>query len=144
MRLFLGPGVGNILTSLLFTKYLNNSPDTLRFIYIHLWPNAYKNNRTAFSTQFTENGNRKFHFSKKEDRGYIDSLFFKTDGDVAKWNFYAGQPDIARLELSKPLAPGAAVNISSPFVVQIPNSVSRLGHVGESYQMTQWYPKPAV
>ena len=23
--------------------YTNNSPDTLRFIWFHLWPNAYKN-----------------------------------------------------------------------------------------------------
>ena len=22
--------------------------------------------------------------------------------------------------------------------------ISRLGHIGESYQLTQWYPKPAV
>ena len=30
-------------------NYLNNSPDTLSFIWIHCWPNAYKNDRTAFS-----------------------------------------------------------------------------------------------
>ena len=69
---------------------------------------------------------------------------FRTDGDIAQWKFYAGQPDIARLELSKPLLPGASVVITSPFKVQIPKSVSRLGHVDESYQITQWYPKPAV
>ncbi len=124
--------------------YYNNSPDTLRFIYIHLWPNAYKNNRTALSNQLSENGKLGFHFAKKEERGYIDSLLFRTDGDIAQWKFYAGQPDIARLELSKPLLPGASVIITSPFKVQIPKSVSRLGHVDESYQMTQWYPKPAV
>ena len=36
--------------------YTNNSPDTLAFIWFHLWPNAYKNDRTALSDQLLENG----------------------------------------------------------------------------------------
>ena len=27
-------------------EYINNSPDTLSFIYFHLWPNGYSNNKT--------------------------------------------------------------------------------------------------
>ena len=35
--------------------------------------------------------------------------------------------------------------ITSPFHVKLPKGVtSRLGHVDQSYQITQWYPKPAV
>ena len=47
-------------------EYTNNSPDTLKFIWFHLWPNAYKNDKTAFSDQLLENGNTKFYFSSKE------------------------------------------------------------------------------
>jgi hypothetical protein len=32
-------------------EYVNHSPDTLRFIWFHLWPNAYKNDKTAFTDQ---------------------------------------------------------------------------------------------
>ena len=35
-------------------KYTNHSPDTLRFIWFHIWPNAYKNDRTAFTDQELE------------------------------------------------------------------------------------------
>ena len=37
-------------------EYFNNSPDTLSYIWIHLWPNAYKNDKTAFSEQLLKNG----------------------------------------------------------------------------------------
>ena len=45
----------------------------------------------------------------------------------------------------KPLAPGESLEYATPFRVQLPSGkISRLGHIGESYQITQWYPKPAV
>ena len=36
--------------------YTNNSPDTLEFIWFHLWPNAYKNDSTALAKQFLRLG----------------------------------------------------------------------------------------
>lgn len=64
--------------------YTNHSPDTLEFIWFHLWPNAYKNDETAFAKQRLEHYSTRFHFSKEEDRGYIDSLDFSV-GD-RRWN----------------------------------------------------------
>ena len=60
------------------------------------------------------------------------------------WQYDPENPDVALLKLPQPLAPGARITIATPFVLRIPASFSRLGHVGTSYQMTQWYPKPAV
>ena len=36
------------LDGFLKLHYQNNSPDTLRFIWFHLWPNAFRSDRTAF------------------------------------------------------------------------------------------------
>lgn len=124
--------------------YFNASPDTLFSLMIHLWPNAYTNNQTDFSKQFTENGNKDFHFSKKEERGFIDSLSFQQDGRACSFRYYGNMPDIAVLPLQNPLLPGTKTLIKTPFRVKIPASVSRLGHTGQAYQITQWYPKPAV
>jgi len=32
-------------------EYINNSPSTLTYIYMHLWPNAYKDHNTALAKQ---------------------------------------------------------------------------------------------
>ncbi len=126
-------------------EYINNSPDTLNFIYFHLWPNAYKNNSTALAMQQIEYENKKLYFSTEKQRGYIDNLNFKINGNVAKWNYHEKYIDICKLELNKPLLPGKKIIITTPFYVKIPSSdFSRLGHAETSYQITQWYPKPAV
>ncbi|MCP4439253.1 MAG: M1 family metallopeptidase [Aureispira sp.] len=124
--------------------YTNNSTDTLSALYFHLWPNAYKNSQTAFAKQLSENGDLGFYFSKKKDRGYIDSLQFTVDNEPVQETVHDGHIDIAKLSLTKPIKPGQQVIIKTPFRVKLPKTVSRLGHEGESYQITQWYPKPAV
>ncbi|TGE19315.1 M1 family metallopeptidase [Hymenobacter elongatus] len=125
-------------------QYTNNSPDQLTFIWFHLWPNAYRDNTTAFAKQQLRNGNRKFQFAKAAQRGYIDQLDFKVNGQSAQLAYDPENPDMAQLILPQPLAPGAKATISTPFHVKIPDSFSRFGHVEQSYQVTQWYPKPAV
>jgi len=125
-------------------EYINNSPDTLHFIWFHLWPNAYKNDKTAFSDQLLENGNTKFYFSNKDQKGYINRLDFKVDHITAKIEDHPHYIDIIKLILPTPLPPGGKTIITTPFHVKLPYNFSRGGHDGECYQVTQWFPKPAV
>ncbi len=125
-------------------EYINNSPDTLKFIWFHIWPNAYKNDKTAFSDQLLENGNTKFYFSDKDKKGYINKLDFKVNNVTAQTEDHPQHIDIIKIILPIPLPPGQRINITTPFHVQLPFNFSRGGHDGQSYQLTQWYPKPAV
>lgn len=124
--------------------YTNNSPDTLQFIWFHLWPNAYKNDRTAFSDQVLENGSTDFYFSDKEQRGYINRLDFKVDGITATTEDHPLYIDVIKLILPKPLPPKQRITITTPFHEKLPFNFSRGGYDGETFQITQWYPKPAV
>ena len=125
--------------------YKNNSPQTLDIIYMHVWPNAYKNKETALAQQLKRNDGDKIAKAEAKDLGFIDSLDFKVNGNNVKWEYDPQHIDIVLLHLASPLAPGQQIQISTPFKVQIPSgSLSRLGHIGQSYQITQWYPKPAV
>ena len=125
-------------------EYINHSPDDLDTIYFHLWANAFKNRSTAFANQKLRTGSTKFYFAKDSDLGNFSDLNFQVDGQSARWELDAKHPDIALLYLPKTLPSQGRIQISTPFNLKIPASFSRLGHVGESYQMTQWYPKPAV
>lgn len=130
------------LTGEIEIEYINRSPDTLTFIYFHLWPNAYRDQTSAFARQKLRTGSTRFYFSDEPEKGNIRDLHFQVDGAIAPLVFEA--PDIARLVLPNPLKPGQKAMIHTPFTLKIPASFSRLGHVGQSYQITQWYPKPAV
>jgi hypothetical protein len=124
-------------------SYMNNSPSELREIYMHLWPNAYKNNETAFARQKLENGKTDFYFSTEADKGWIDSLDFKVNGQRVTW-YLLDSIDICKIELPKPLKSGEQIEITTPFKVKLPRVFSRMGHEGQTYCITQWYPKPAV
>jgi hypothetical protein len=124
--------------------YINRSPDTLRFIWFHLWPNAFKNDRTAFSDQLLQNGRTDFYFSDAEQRGYINRLDFKVNNITATVKDHPQHQDIVQVLLPQALPPGATAHIATPFHVKLPQNFSRGGHIGQSYQITQWFPKPAV
>ena len=132
------------LTGNVEIEYINNSPDALSEIWMHLWGNAYKNRRTAFARQQLSHEKSAFYFAADTLLGFYKNLDFAVNGQQAIWKFDPENPDIAVVTLAQPLAPGERLTLSTPFVLHIPRSFSRLGHVGESYQITQWYPKPAV
>lgn len=154
-------------------QYTNHSPDTLLFIWMHCWPNAYKNDRTAFSEQLLNNGRTDFYFSDRGQKGYINRLDFRVDGQQAHMEDHPQYIDIIKVLLPNPLPPGGQVTLSTPFHVKLPYNFSRSGYVAltgspsnltrqrnasmsglrprtsgpsanGAYQITQWYPKPAV
>jgi hypothetical protein len=124
--------------------YTNHSPDTLTYIWFHLWPNAYKNDKTAFSEQLLINNRTDFYFSNESEKGYINRLHFKVNGQTASLEDHSLYIDVARLVLPTPLYPDQSIEISTPFHVKLPFNFSRGGYNGNTFQVTQWYPKPAV
>ncbi len=126
-------------------EYINHSPDTLHFLYVHLWPNAYSNNETALAKQLVQLYGKEKLFNDPLLAGSIDSLDFRDNSQKLHWHFLKDQEDICQVHLNEPLKPGDTTYISTPFRVQVPQGeISRLGSSGKSFQISQWYPKPAV
>ena len=126
-------------------EYTNNSPDDLDILWFHIWPNAYKDNTTALSKHQLDGGSTSLYNATEEERGNISNLNFTVDGKKVEWQYHPEHIDICKLILNKPIKAGGTITIKTPFKVKIPNAkFSRLGHVDQSYMITQWYPKPAV
>lgn len=125
-------------------QYQNNSPDSLAFIWFHCWPNAYRNDRTAFSEQLLRLNRLDFYFSADADRGYLNQLVMKVNGLTARLDQDPLNQDIVKVILPQPLPPGQSITIEAGFHVQLPRIFSRLGYRQGFYAITQWYPKPAV
>jgi hypothetical protein len=125
--------------------YKNNSPNTLDFIWFHIWPNAYKHDSTSLMKQIHNDKER----SKKEavsGFGSIEGLAFKVNDQPAQTEAHSNPQyiDVIKLLLQNPLLPGDSITISTPFKVMLPPYFSRSGHADGEFMACQWYPKPAV
>ena len=126
-------------------EYTNNSPNQLTFIYMHLWPNAYKNNSTPLARQLYRSGDTKLYYATDDEKGFIDQLDFKINDQPVKWELLKDSIDICKIYLNDPLPSKGRITITTPFHVKLPSAkFSRLGHLNQAYMISQWYPKPAV
>jgi hypothetical protein len=125
--------------------YTNHSPQKLDTLWLHLWPNAYSTKTTALAKQLLSSGEYDFHYATLEEMGYIDSLQFHINDTLVSHQFHKEHVDIAWILIPGGLVPGNSIVVTTPFRVKLPDAkFSRLGHVEQSYMITQWYPKPAV
>jgi hypothetical protein len=125
--------------------YKNNSPETLSYIWFHIYPNAYKDQSTALFQQINNDPDRKDKI-KKYSGGSITNLAFTVNGMPAKTEAHPKLQyiDIIKVVLNQPLQPGDSVTIATPFKVQLPSYFSRSGFADGEFMACQWYPKPAV
>jgi hypothetical protein len=128
--------------------YWNNSPDTLDFVWIHLYPNAYRNRSTVYGRELEREQQYDFSFVRKNDLGYIDINNLRVDeeavGESSKLREDGDTETEMKVNLPQALAPGDSVLLELGFDVKIPAFFSRMGHKGEHYVISQWYPKMVV
>ena len=121
--------------------YTNNSPSALDSIALHLWANAYSHRESAFAKQKLRLNSTRFAFAPEEDLGGYRDLTFSGQ-QVARTS--RPNPELAWAHLAQPLSPGQSLELDFAYDLRIPKSFSRLGRAERSYQLTQWFPKPAV
>ena len=141
--------------------YTNNSPDTLKKVFYHLYFNAFQPGsamdyrlqtiadpdkrmvRTFTKEDKTTVKESKISTLKPNEIGYIKVLDLKQDGTPVK-NTVVGT--ILEVDLAKPLAPGHQTKLDMTFKGQVPLQIRRSGRnsdEGVVLSMTQWYPKLA-
>jgi hypothetical protein len=125
--------------------YKNNSPETLNFIWFHIYPNAYKDETSMLFQQLKNDPKLKQNVAKLS-RGSISNLAFTVNGKTATTEAHPNKQyiDVIKLLLPQPLLPGDSATIATSFKVQLPSYYSRSGYADNEFMICQWYPKPAV
>ncbi|HNC48062.1 MAG TPA: M1 family metallopeptidase, partial [bacterium] len=124
--------------------YRNNSPDTLEYVWFHLYPNAYKNENSIFAREMAERGVNDFFYTSEKDRGYIEIKKISVNNLALTTRFKENDETELKVNLDKSLSPGDSVIFEIQFKVKIPSFISRMGQKDLRYEITQWYPKIAV
>ena len=122
-------------------RYNNNSPDTLKNIYLHLYPNAFRDENTTFMKERRRFNNFNFRKFPEEKRGYIDISDFRIDDLSIPFKV---DETILQAKLPESLPPGRSVTIHISFVEKVREKFGRAGYSGRHYDFAQWYPKIVV
>lgn len=128
--------------------YTNNSPDTLRQVFYHLYFNAFQPgsmmDERSRSIQDPDGRVKDRIYHLKEDEiGYHNILSFDQAGKPLEYRITG---TILQAKLEEPIAPGETVQFNMEFHSQVPKQIRRSGRdnkEGIEYTMTQWYPKMA-
>lgn len=129
-------------------RYINNSPDSLQQVFIHLYFNAFQPNSMmdvrsrTISDPDKRVGSRIEKLAPSEIGSYTFSQV-SMDGQELE---YTIEQTIMKIKLPKALAPNSEMLLNLKFDAQIPIQIRRSGRdnsEGIDYTMTQWYPKMA-
>jgi len=116
--------------------YENNSPDTLKEIYLHLYWNAFVKGSHAF--EFQNNDQKEI---QADEFGSIWVSSIIVNDEVLEIAVFES---IGKVKLTKPILPGGKAEINLDFVSYIPKCLNRSGRnntAGTDFTFTQWYPK---
>ncbi len=139
----------NVKKRVIFGKerliYYNNSPDTLTFVFFHLFQNAYKKGSYLDKLRRSHGDYSIAHLKKSQEGGT----------DIRKMKDGSGQPlkyvidnTIMRVYLNQSLAPGDSTIFRIDFATKFSTLRHRMkynpGYGFDQFTATQWYPKICV
>ncbi len=140
--------------------YTNNSNDTLKRVFYHLYPNAFQpgSEMDARLRSIKDPDRRMTTKIKLEDRevvesrirglsstevGYLKISNFAQDGTTIETKTIG---TVLEVPLNTPLLPNQKTTLTLDFEGQVPTQIRRSGrnnNEGVAFSMTQWYPKMA-
>ena len=144
----------NILKGKQVIEYTNNSSDTLKWVYFHLYWNAFQPN-SMMDVRNRELGRRvvngrtdwearvadRIAKLKPEEYGYQKVGLVRMNGRPQKLERYE---TVLKVMLDKPILPKNKVVFDTEFEAQVPVQIRRSGRdnaEGVRFSMSQWYPK---
>jgi len=120
--------------------YINKSPNSIKAVYFHIYPNAFKNEETV-PFEKSEMG---LAYTEGFEPGYINIGSVKsTKGDLSFLVIGKGN-SILKVNLDEELEPGGKTKIYIGFMIKVPPVSGRFGYGKNTINLGNWYPIAAV
>ncbi|UCE19096.1 MAG: M1 family metallopeptidase [Gemmatimonadota bacterium] len=119
-----------------FTNISETSLDTL---YLHLYPNAFRDEKTTFMRECPKWFRRRV--ARRRKWGYMDIGNVEIAGGVGLNDSIIINETVMKVVLPQLVPPGEEVELCVEFTVQLPEVIARMGYKGDHYSIGQWFPK---
>ncbi|HET6763691.1 MAG TPA: M1 family metallopeptidase [Longimicrobiaceae bacterium] len=118
-------------------RYRNNSPSTLRFVWLQVDQNLYRPGNVGSYLNSAD-----ARWGARDFPGGYDLRSVRVNGAAVQPYVH---DTMMRIDLPQPLAPGQSAAFDVDYAFRIPEHGSdRMGREGQLYQIAQWFPRMAV
>ena len=135
----------NILTINQELIYFNQTQDTLQYLILNDWNNAYSSNQTPLAKRFADEFNRSFHVTKNENRGSTFNIKIVQNNENLIFIRTDKNPDLIEVKLPNKILPNQKVKLELSYKVKIPSDEFTKYGFGEKGKMylKNWFLTPA-
>ena len=126
--------------------YNNTSNDTLKYIILNDWNNAFSSKSSALAKRFSDEFIRSFHLATEKERGFTDvKNIIDSNFNPLPWSRPDGKTDLIKIELTQPILPCSKQSFTFVYSVKIPDSkFTKYGFDNDGrITLKNWYLNPA-
>jgi hypothetical protein len=126
--------------------YYNTSNDTLSFIVLNDWNNAFSDKESPLGKRFSDEFYNHFHLSTVEERGGTINLIIEDQNkNVITWERTKKHPDYIELPLNKKLEPNQKITLHLSYASKIPSDkFTKYGYSEDkTMNLKNWFLTPA-
>jgi hypothetical protein len=126
--------------------FFNQTTDTLSYIVLNDWMNAYGDKNSDIGKRFADEFERAYHLAKENDRGRTENITIISDeNSFFSWKRDENTSDVIEINLKKPLFPGEKTKLHLTYSVKIPNArFTKFGYSDdEKVYLKNWFLTPS-
>lgn len=125
--------------------FYNKTKKKLNEVYLHNWPNSFKDKNTQLTKRLIEDYDKSLYFASPKERGFSKILNLTVNYKTIQFSSEKNKEDILKISLEKELNPKDSIIINATYSVKIPNAkFTNYGKTKNGYHLRFWHLIPAI